>query len=379
MINRDTKISDIDDSDVMKGFIALAQIGVPTKEDIQEKIDELDHKIEEINAELGDIQVGLERYDDIDEYTSASQEREMAERFGLQPDLQVREEQLKKDRTKLSNYLVQLEESLDNFKNFDKSICFSNIRYLLKEKPEIKVGQIEKEASVRLGYTARLEKPDNTSEPSIEFVMSAAKLLEVSLDTLLMIDLTGLTPTEEYLVSFIDKLKADTIADKLEWNKETADSLNRPDCDINGNTDHPLLSFQTFFEESECDYPEQVERIVFVSNAYGPGTYINDDCFNLRLKNGTYLYLMDICKSVHNIHDPLAYAKEIWMYKPGVGTQFLVGSRDGSTISHLAESLYEVVSEYNKHPKIKKELKAVIDAFMADDNEDDPISDLPFV
>ncbi|MEF9839806.1 MAG: hypothetical protein RR791_02485, partial [Lachnospiraceae bacterium] len=363
----ETKMSDIDEMDVLKGFIALAQIGISKKEEIQEKIEALEKRVDDINSEMGDIQVGIEAYDDFGDKHDTSRLREIADAYGLQPELQERYEKLNKERNRLSSFLTDLEGALENYKNFDKSICFSNIRFLLKEKPDIKIGQIEKEASVRLGYTARLEKPDNTSEPSIEFVVSAAKMLEVSLDTLLMVDLTGLTPTEEYLVSFIDKLKSDTIADKLEWNKETADSLNRPECDMNGYPEHPLLSHETFFEESECDYPEEVERIVFVSNAYGPKTYINDDCFNLRLKNGSYLYLMDISKSVHRVNDPLAFAKEIWMYKPGVGAQFLIGTRDGSAIAQLAESLYEVVNERNKHPKIKKELKAVIDAFMADD------------
>lgn len=375
----ENKFSDTDNMDVLKEFIALAKIGFSTKEEIYGKSEDLEKQIEDINLKIRELQVGLETYEKFGDKQDAQVLKKIIDRYGLQPDLQKQYEQLKNNRNRLSSNLTDLERALDNYKNFDKSICFSNIRFLLKEKSDIKIGQIEKEASVRLGYTARLEKPDNTSEPSIEFVMSAAKLLEVSLDTLLMVDLAGLTPTEKYLVSFIDKLKADTVADKIEWVKETADSLNRPECDMNGNTDHPLLSFETFYEESEGEYPDEVQRIVFVSDAYGPKTCINDDCFNLRLKNGYYLYLMNICKSVHKVNDPLAFAKEIWMYKPGTGSQFLIGTRDGSAISQLAESLYEVVSERNKHPKIKKELKAVIDAFMADDNEDDPVSDFTFM
>lgn len=374
----DTKISDIDDMDVLKGFIALAQIGISTKEEIQEKIEDIEKRVDDINSEMGDLQVGLQAYDDLGDNADASRLREIADAYGTQPKLQEQYEKLKKERNRLSTYMTDLEGTLNNYKNFDKNICFSNIRFLLKEKPDIKIGQIEKEASVRLGYTARLEKPDNTSEPSIEFVMSAAKLLGVSLDTLLMVDLMELTPTEQYLVTFVDKLKADTIADKIGWNKEVADELNRPSYDMNGVPEHPLISDETFLEESECDYPQQVERMVFVSNAYGPTTYINGDCFNLRLKNGTYLYLMNISKSVHRINDLSAFAKEIWIYKPGVSKQFLLGTRDDSRIAKLVESLYEVVSERNKHPKIQKEIKAVIDAFMDDDTEDDIIPDLPF-
>ena len=71
----------------------------------------------------------------------------------------------------------------------------------------MKIGQIEKEAGIRLGYMSRLEKEGNTAEPSMEFIVTAAKLLKVCIDTLISVDLTGLTPTEQYIVSFFDKLK----------------------------------------------------------------------------------------------------------------------------------------------------------------------------
>ena len=161
---------------------------------------------------------------------------------------------------------------------------------------------------------SRLEKDGNTAEPSVEFIVTAAKLLKVSLDTLVSINLTGLTPTEQYIVNFFDKLKADTLADKLVWNRQTAFNLNNIEPDYDGRIWHPLFSEETFFEEGETDYPEQVTRIVFNSKTFGPHTFISGDCFNLRLKNGTTLYLMDIEKSVHKTTDPNAKAIEAWVY-----------------------------------------------------------------
>lgn len=52
----------------------------------------------------------------------------------------------------------------------------------------------------------------------------------------LLIIFTGLTPTEQYIVNFFDKLKADTIADKLDWNIESADYLNRLETDMSLST-----------------------------------------------------------------------------------------------------------------------------------------------
>jgi len=35
---------------------------------------------------------------------------------------------------------------------------------------------------------------------------------------------------------------------------------------MNGYVDHPLLSYETFYEESECEYPEEVSRVVLYQN-----------------------------------------------------------------------------------------------------------------
>lgn len=108
-------------------------------------------------------------------------------------------------------------------KNFNKALCFSNIRELLYQKTDIGIGQIEKAAGLRLGYMARLEKEGNTAAPSMEFVVTAAKLLGVSVDMLISIDLIKLTPTERYLAKFLDKLKKKTLKGEVEWCRRTDD------------------------------------------------------------------------------------------------------------------------------------------------------------
>ena len=282
-------------------------------------------------------------------------------------------------RERISKYYSLLVGFSENQRNFNKSLCFSNIRELLRQNPEVKIGQIEKEAGIRLGYLSRLEKEGNTAEPSMEFIVTAAKLLKVSLDTLVSVNLTGLTPTEQYIVNFFDKLKADTLADKLDWNIESADYLNRLDTDMNGYVDHPLFDMETFYEESECEYPDEVTRVVFTSHSFGPKTYICDDCFNLRMKNGTTLYLMDIEKSVHKVNDQSAYAKEIWTYTPHVGCQFLVCNKDETPIATLVDTLFSIVKERMQHPKLNKAVMYAIDSFMRDDLDDDDDGDqFPF-
>lgn len=109
-------------------------------------------------------------------------------------------------------------------KNFDKSIIFRNIRELLK-KSKLKIGQIEKEAGCQPGYMSRLEKPGNTSDPSVEFVLSAAKLLEVPVDLLIFGHMQEITDTEKTILQFIAGLTEDTRADKLDWKREIPEEI----------------------------------------------------------------------------------------------------------------------------------------------------------
>ncbi|MGO5072026.1 hypothetical protein [Roseburia faecis] len=366
------KVSDIKDDDVLKGFVALAEIGVHSKEDIQNKIDELEAKIDEYNSEDADLSEGFREYEDLGDSNNKTEKERLANEYGTYEELCKKREELNKERNRLSKYVDKLQAALENYKNFDKRICFSNIRFLLAENPDIKVGQIEREANVRLGYTARLEKPDNTAEPSVEFIVSAAKLLGVSLDSLLNVDMQELTPTEKYLATFVEKLKKDTLEDKLEWNVEYENQLNHPECDINGNPNHNILNLETFMEEGETGYPEEVTRTTFNSHSFGPNTWFDGDSFNLRMKNGSFLYILSIEKSLHDTRDLSAFVKEIWMYSPGSGLQFLMASNDGTPLACLVEPLYNVVKTQSRHPKLKKGVKSVIEAFMNDDLEDDP-------
>ena len=258
--------------------------------------------------------------------------------------------------------------------DFNKQLMLDNISFMLKEFGK-KIGELEAEAGVSPGYISRTSK-DDKAKPGIDFIVKVAESLNTSVDTLLNINLSSLTPTERYLISFIEKLKRDTAEDKLDWVRSSAGSLNRMECDINGNVDHPLFSYEKFYEDGECDYPDEVERVVFMSHAFDVHTYISGDCFSLRLKNGTILYLMDFSKSVYRANDSDVFGREIWMYKPQIGTQYMCGNRDNSPLAALVDDLYTVVKEFSKHPKIKKGLQDAIDAFMRDDLEDD--DDLPF-
>lgn len=371
-------LEEIDEKDIIRGFIATASMGLCHKEEIIEKRQVIERNIDDLNSRLGELQNASQNWDIITESPDSKEAYRLIEEYGTEDNILVRYKTLEKERDQWASFLTELESLLSDYKNFNKALCFSNIRELLRQNPDVKIGQIEKEAGVRLGYMSRLEKEGNTAEPSMEFIVSAAKLLKVSIDTLISVDLTGFTPTEQYIVNFFDKLKSDTLQDKLDWNRESAFNLNRMEADIDENIYHPLFSKETFFEETECDYPEEVTRIVFNSKTFGPHTYIAGDCFNLRLKNGTTLYLMDIEKSVHRTNDVSAFSKEAWMYVPYKGSQLLVTSQDDTPVAPLLEVLFSVVKQRMEHPKVNKDVMYAIDSFMKNDLDDDITNDIPF-
>ena len=370
----ESKVSELDYKKQVRGFITTVHLGNYQKEEIENYYQRVTRIASGYRVEVMRLKKASENWD-------TNQEELMIKMFSskyktkaeLLTDLEETEKEL--------NEWMELCEELDKIRNenrnFNKTLCFSNIRELLKENPDVKIGQIEKEAGIRLGYMSRLEKGDNAAEPSVEFIVTAAKLLNVTVDTLISIDLSRLTSTEKYLVNFIEKLKIDTLKEKLNWDVETEFALNRQLVDCNGVSRHPLFTLETFYRATECEYPEEVTENVYVSKTFGSNTSINGDCFNLRLKNGSTFYLMNLVKDVHKVNDKKAFVKEAIMYVPRGKTQVLATTHDEYPIAELLEDLYLTVKERMNHPQVNNDVMNVIDAFMKNDFVDDP-DELPF-
>lgn len=366
-----------DEEEKVKEFIANSTNETYQKEEVNEMYNFVDDKIGELNSKIGDLENAINGWDDVDNMLADEQPSYYKE-YGSKENAIAQYKLIEKERDHWRNYLTKLEELYCERRNFDKKLCFSNIRELLKKNPEVKIGQIEKEAGIRLGYMARLEKEDNTAEPSMEFILTAAKLLKVSVDVLVSIDLKGLTPTEKYLADFFDKLKEDTLNDRLDWQIETVYDLNNNNQDI--LEEHPLFREETIYEEMGGGYPEPVNDVVFKSKSFGVKTYIHGDCYNLRLKNGSKLYLMDIEKRTHKKGDADAFAKEAWLFVPYKGSNVLMTTKDNVSVSLILDVLYETVKERMEHPKVTNDVRYIIDSFMNDNIDDDveEVSELPF-
>lgn len=365
--------------DEVKKFVSDVHEDKYEKDDIKEKIESYYMRVTRIASGFRSEVFRLNKA--IDNWENMNSKETMLEivssKFNTKAEVIIAKEEAE---AKLKNWM-ELCEDLDRIRaenrNFNKTLCFSNIRELIKENPDVKIGQIESAAGIRLGYMSRLEKVDTAAEPSVEFIVTAAKLLNVSIDTLISVDLANLTPTEKYLVNFVEKLKIDTEADKLNWNMETKNEMERHDVDINGNSLHPLLSLETYYVPSGCEYPEPYTDNIYLSKTFDLETEIYGDCFDLRLKNGSKLFLMNVARRTFKVNQVQESVIEAVMYVPGGKTQVLATTKDEYPIGELLKNLYSVVKEHMKHPQVNKDAMYAINAFMNDDLSDDP-EELPF-
>ncbi len=180
----DVKISDIKDVDIMRGFIATAGMGLCNKDEILDKKQVVEDKLDDINSHLAELEDALQRWERTEQSSSSKESYDLIEEYGTEESIRNRPDVLNKERTQWAGFLTQLESYLSECKNFNKTLCFSNIRELLRQNLDVKIGRLKRKRGIRLGYMSRpAEKDGNTSEPSVEFVVTAAKLLKVSVDT----------------------------------------------------------------------------------------------------------------------------------------------------------------------------------------------------
>lgn len=259
---------------------------------------------------------------------------------------------------------------------FSNEIFLGNINYLLQAQDK-RTGKFETDAGVKPGYMARMSRE---SKPGIDFIMNAAEILGVTVDSILKVNIAELNPTEKYLFDFLDKLKQDTDARKLDWKSESADFFNRFDSNRNGESWYPLLSEETFYVPTECEYPQEVTEVIFKSHTYECNTSVKGPCYNLRLKNGVTFYIMNIgLRWGYNVDIDNSQIFEIWLYNPDTRTsQFITDSGTTSQLAEIVKSVYLSVSEYNRCPKLPESFTYAINAFMQDDMSDDMDDEIPF-
>lgn len=281
--------------------------------------------------------------------------------------LQQRLRMLQEERDTLIRMRDSVEEELESLKLFKKSISLSNIRYLLRSHPEVKLGQIEADGNVSTGYTSRLEKPENKTDPPVEYLAAAAKAFNVFIDTLIYAPLEEMTASEKYLLKFIEKVARDTTDEEMIWKRESCKYLNEA-VDIDSSAaQHRLL----VPDESTLDGYGQYHLAHFESRFFPEKTIeVKPDPFHARM-TGTdnMMYIVPVMvfnPSDDNSSDKGAgsFGYELYISDDDEVTPICSTLQAHPAVSAAITKLFSLIQEASAHVRLDKKARSLIDAFM---------------
>ena len=90
------KVSDIDEKQIIRGFILTSKEGLATKEDILERYETVTAKIEQLNGEMADLQTAGEQLLSAADEQDVNTVRGISEEYGSSEDIQKKYTERKK-------------------------------------------------------------------------------------------------------------------------------------------------------------------------------------------------------------------------------------------------------------------------------------------
>ena len=328
---------------------------------MKQKIDEYDELRKKLTADLKEATAELNGLPG----DAASERKELKGRIrDLQRKINscdVEREMLKTEFTTHGFHMI--DESVMPRK-FNKALCIQNIRYLLSKK-DVRLGDIERASGNSPGYLSRLEKPDNTTDPSIEFLMNAAEMLGVGLDELTKGKMEELSPNEEMLVAFLERLLIDTKNDELNWIVELDAAHSAYEkTGPQENCPHILYGMDVEVDEATGDtipngwgYSSRFFR--------GEEIIVCGTSYHVSLRDtGNEIYIMK-CRASSN--DTISQEPFYEMYhvdrEKEVNPVCCSRYSQGKIAMELGK-LYKQITESNNHVRLTKSTKSMMELYM---------------
>lgn len=247
---------------------------------------------------------------------------------------------------------------LSEKKIFDKYKCFRNIRALMNEKG-VKLGQIENEAGVRIGYMSRLEKPDSESEPGVVFLVTAAKMLDVSIDELINNEPGELNDDEKYIKDFVTDLISDTKSHAISWGREDKE-IREYFTNLRPMKVHPLMTVENF-ENGGC----KTYAVSFVSKFYADAKVYLKKCYSADLpgtKNKVYMAICHTDKNEEQIPDK-QFIELYILNNDRKASPVCNQLKTASSISSSLDDLYNQVVKDVANIHISRDTRGIIDGY----------------
>lgn len=270
---------------------------------------------------------------------------------------------LSKELAVYENHMAELAKSrdalqyiVDNNKNFDKNKLFKNIRQLLSSTG-VKLGQIEKDAGCQPGYMSRLEKAGNTTDPSVEFVVTAAKELEVSIDLLIYGDFEKMTPTELYILKFLNTLIRDTKNDNMGWKINDL----RPYVKTGRYEKTRIDPFHQYIKGVDAGTDSIQYRSLFFSDKI---VTCVGNCYKGKLKGSdTMMYIMNCTDTLAGMNEIKQFF-ELYIVDNHKVNPLFCTAQTGEGLIAAVDQLYEVVEVSATHIHINDKIRAIIDLYL---------------
>lgn len=242
---------------------------------------------------------------------------------------------------------------------YEKQKCLNNIRFLAKAKG-INLGDLETGAGVSAGYLSRISKEDSRSSPSIEVLSSFSEKLGVSIDGLVGYDYAGMSPTERYIIDFIERLVDGTYNGTLTWEKESLAVFAKLSVYRDETTDHPL-------------FVGDDDRAVYNSYfATQPGTKPVAEFYHTALTGGNVLYISKVSYPNTNGHDIELYITQKMEYQHDSHVEPVCATNPTveTTFDTALNRLYDVIHDSCRNVKVNQAVRSAIDSFMNPDDDD---------
>lgn len=286
----------------------------------------------------------------------ATEREDLRKRDAAEQELRSVEDQrerLRQSIAVLENEAKKIRDQIPGISKIDKFQILQNIRTGMKIK-NIKVGQIEKEAGCTTGYMSRLEKKDSATTPSLEFVATAAEILGISMDLLVKSNLDEISPTDIYIVEFIEELTRRTKTQELSWKRydpeynpqENPFVVQVLSCDFGDNSPETTVTKykSLFFDDAEI--------------------YTTGDGYWTQLLDGdSKVYIIPVLKSLGGVKGTTT---EIYLTDGDNQIKPLFNTYECcKALSDAEVALHKAVRESVKNIHLDDKTKSIIDQFMS--------------